>query len=183
MKLIKASLKASTLKDGFRSMVAQTLVTKLFVYIIWRRHIDLNPDPAFKSALGRAVEFLSWFVHPDGSFGGEYGSRRTAVYYPGGIALLADEFPLAAAMTSRMMASISQGHTVTLHDIDIGNLAPLLQSSLLALDALIKFPGLEQNTLPCDQHEVSIDFQKCWTFHYEAPTNIMPLWGLRMEVF
>jgi hypothetical protein len=119
----------------------------------------LDPNPVFKSSLERAVGFLSWFVHPDGSFGGEYGSRRTSVYYPGGIALLANEIPLAAAMTSRMMTSISQGHTVTLQDIDMGNLAPLLQSTLLALDVVSRNNEQLLATLPCDQQSACIDFQ------------------------
>ena len=41
---------------------------------IYRRRSETR----LKRALKSAVEFLSWFVHPDGTFAGEYGSRRTA---------------------------------------------------------------------------------------------------------
>ncbi|HEX7555891.1 MAG TPA: hypothetical protein VF338_04650, partial [Leptolinea sp.] len=131
--------------------------TLCLYYLAQAYHLD--PNPAFKTALGQAVDFLSWFVHPDGSFGGEYGSRRTSVFYPGGIALLADEFPLAEAMTSKMMTSIRQGHTVTLLDIDMGNLAPLLQSTLLALDVVSKNTERQSETLPCEHPSVRKDFQ------------------------
>jgi hypothetical protein len=115
-------------------------------------------DPALKEALGRAVDFISWFVHPDGSFAGEYGSRRTAIYYPGGIALLADVFPMAAAITRRMLTSISDGHTITLGDIDMGNIAPLLQSTILAADAVEGTELSAEIELPCDRSEVEKDF-------------------------
>jgi hypothetical protein len=90
---------------------------------------------ALDEALDRAIGFLAWCVHPDGSFGGEYGSRRTAVYYPGGIGLLAARLPLAAAISAFMQNSLTAGTAIGLADVDIGNLAPLLSSCMLLLDA------------------------------------------------
>jgi hypothetical protein len=95
----------------------------------------LRPDPSLRAALERAVGFLSWFVHPDGTFGGEYGSRRTAVYYTGGLALLSREFPMAASMTDFMLKAILDLRTVTVQDVDMGNIAPLLSNYVLTLNA------------------------------------------------
>ncbi len=97
----------------------------------------LQPDPMYLRSLERSLQFLSFFVHPDGTFAGEYGSRRTAVYYPGGIALLAAENSLARAIHKRMLRSIGSGNTVGVNDIDVGNLAPLLSSTILAAQVVI----------------------------------------------
>lgn len=83
-------------------------------------------------AIEKSLQFLQYFIHPDGTFGGEYGSRRTEIYYPGGIALLSTEFPIAASMHAFMKESIKLGNTVNLLDIDMGNLAPLLSNYVTA---------------------------------------------------
>jgi len=118
---------------------------------------QLAPSAELRIALDRSLDFLQYFVHPDGSFGGEYGSRRTEVYYPGGIALLSKDFSLASTIHGFMENSIENLTTVTLVDIDMGNMAPLLSSSILALDAQrIKFP---EEGLPFEQNEKLMNFQ------------------------
>lgn len=108
----------------------------------------LRPDERLLKVLKEAVEFISWFIHPDGTFGGEYGSRRTAIYYPGGLALLQKDIPLAAAMTQFMLQSIRSGRTVTLDDIDMGNIAPLLSSYILLIRALDSHEMESSESLP-----------------------------------
>lgn len=119
-----------------------------------------SPDEALrtrlKESLLTSLDFLQYFVHPDGSFAGEYGSRRTEIFYPGGIALLASELPAAAAINARMRASLTSGATVTLADVDMGNLAPLLNSSILALEA--GDPPKAAFLLPCEQASLSREF-------------------------
>ena len=117
----------------------------------------LQPTKQLKEGLEKSLAFLSFFAHPDGSFGGEYGSRRTEIYYPGGIALLADEFPHAAALADRMNRSISQGLTTTILDVDFGNTAPLLSNYILALKS--PPPPASSESLPCDSHYVRQDFK------------------------
>ncbi|MDP2966028.1 MAG: hypothetical protein Q8N39_08355 [Pelolinea sp.] len=96
---------------------------------------SLKPSETLRKAFDLSLGFLKYFSHPDGTFGGEYGSRRTEIYYPGGIALLSGEFPDAASQHKFMLASIEEGHTITLTDVDMGNTAPLLNSSILALES------------------------------------------------
>ena len=116
----------------------------------------IKPSPELKQALGNSLGFLKYFTHPDGTFGGEYGSRRTEIYYPGGIALLAGEFPDAACLHQYMISSIESGKTVTLKDIDMGNTAPLLNSYILALDAGKSVS--KPSNLPFQELIVSKDF-------------------------
>jgi len=108
----------------------QTLCLYYLAQVFW-----LRPEPALRNAIEKAVDFLSWFVHPDGTFGGAYGSRRTEIYYPGGLTLLSGEFPLAHSMTNFMLQSIFDRRTVTVEDVDIGNIAPLLSNYIAMLDA------------------------------------------------
>lgn len=130
---------------------------------------QIKPDKALRDSLASSLEFLQYFVHPDGSFGGEYSSRRTEIYYPGGIALLSSEFPLAAAMSEFMLSAITAGHTVTLDDIDMGNTAPLLNSTIKALDhptarKTVDLDKLNQRPLnkklPFEKKELFKDFQQ-----------------------
>jgi hypothetical protein len=92
----------------------------------------ITEDPALLQSLTRSIEFLSYFIHPDGSIGGEYGSRNTELYYPGGLELLRNKIPLAGAIADRMYESIRSGTTVTLPAIDAGNFIPLIENYLVA---------------------------------------------------
>jgi len=110
------------------------------------------PSDELRDALKTSLQFLQYFAHPDGTFGGEYGSRRTEIYYPGGIALLADQFPLAAALNDPMKASITEGTTTTVMDVDVGNLAPLLSNYILALEAPDSLTTFDP--LPMDKNDI-----------------------------
>ncbi|MFT3892212.1 MAG: hypothetical protein QM730_11310 [Anaerolineales bacterium] len=126
---------------------------------VYQRH----PTPELRTALERSINFLAHFIHPDGTYAGEYGSRRTAIYYPGGLALLAKEFPLAARMTHFMLKSVDARRTITVRDVDMGNLAPLLSSYLPALD--VEIPAdLSAPLLPCEQDSVQADFPEAGLF-------------------
>ena len=48
-----------------------------------------KPDDSLLKPLIKAAEFSWHFMHPDGSYGGEYGSRNTYHFYPHGFELLA----------------------------------------------------------------------------------------------
>lgn len=111
----------------------------------------LRPRTSLASALERAVRFLSHFVHPDGTFGGIYGSRRTAVYYPGGIALLGETNPLAARMTRRTLAAAEARRLVGPGQPDIGNAVPVLANYQLALDAAPRMMADDAVRLPFEE--------------------------------
>ncbi|HSB98821.1 MAG TPA: hypothetical protein VLE45_02820, partial [Burkholderiaceae bacterium] len=67
---------------------------------------QLRPHWGVSDSLARSVDFLWHFVHPDGSFGGLYGSRCTRFYYPAGIESLAPTLPQAAALAQAMADSV-----------------------------------------------------------------------------
>lgn len=119
----------------------------------------IRPSSTLKESLNKALVFLSYFIHPDGTFGGEYGSRRTGIYYPGGIALLSDEFPLAAAITKYMVNSIVKNKTTNIVNIDMGNHAPLLSNYLLLADVLLRNDAESISLLPCENESIAMDFK------------------------
>jgi hypothetical protein len=59
--------------------------------------------------LRRAVAFARLFLHPDSSYGGEYGSRGTYHFYPHGMELLAGEDDNAADLADGFLHSLASG--------------------------------------------------------------------------
>ncbi|HKJ67122.1 MAG TPA: hypothetical protein VKA68_04145 [bacterium] len=82
----------------------------------------------FEDSLARSLQFLWYFAHPDGSFGGHYGSRNTRFYFPAGIKYLAGEIPEATVLAEYMEHSITRHSVVTLDTLDESNLIPMFNS-------------------------------------------------------
>ncbi|MDO9546742.1 MAG: hypothetical protein Q7J07_08350 [Pelolinea sp.] len=129
---------------------------------------QIERSTLLKKALEKSLYFLQFFIHPDGTFGGEYGSRRTEIYYPGGIALLASEFPIAASMLAYMKESIRTGNTINVLDIDMGNLAPLLSNYVTA--APIDKTKKNDHTLPLGEHDLTCVFPNAGIAVISKPT-------------
>lgn len=111
-------------------------------------YAERRPSDRVNAALERAIGFLEWFVHPDGTFGGVYGSRRTSVVYLAGLARLAPTVPAAGAMCEALATAMARTDSVAPSAIDAGNLAPLLTSTVSALGHLRA--GLGSVPLPCE---------------------------------
>lgn len=88
----------------------------------------LRPGWGLSDALARSIRFLWYFAHPDGSFGGLYGSRCTRFYYPAGMEALSLEIPESAALAKFMASSIVTGRVVTLMAMDEPNLVPMFNA-------------------------------------------------------
>ena len=67
------------------------------------------PDARMEKAIRSSVSLLANFVHPDGSFGGEYGSRNTFNFFPHGFELTGRWLPEALAINDRFLAGLNQG--------------------------------------------------------------------------
>lgn len=102
-----------------------------------------SADQAVIEPLRRAVRLASEFVHPDGSYGGVYGSRNTCVFFPHGFEVLATQFPEAAWIASRYVHSMEAGTRVFLDDDRlIGHL------TYNHLQAFVDYHPQRQTTLP-----------------------------------
>jgi len=124
----------------------QTLCT----YYLADAH-QLRPDWGLIEPLRRSVQFLWHFAHPDGSFGGLYGSRCTRFYYPAGVMALADDIPEAAVLSKFMASSIAHQNVVTLSAMDEPNLIPMFNAyawaAVMANKQATEVSSLP--TLPC----------------------------------
>jgi hypothetical protein len=73
-----------------------------------------NSDLA--EAIERAVGLISAFMHPDGSFGGECGSRSTYAYYPHGMELIGRWLPEALTINDLFAAGLAAGKAACYED-------------------------------------------------------------------
>jgi len=72
------------------------------------RIYQLRPDIRLKEALIKAVELAAQFIHPDGSYGGEYTSRNTYNFFPHGFELVGRWMPEALQINDRFLAGLAQ---------------------------------------------------------------------------
>jgi len=70
---------------------------------------ELTPTPELKTALEKAVRFAAHFIHPDGSFGGEYTSRNTYNFFPHGFEIAGRWMPEALEINERFLGGLKQG--------------------------------------------------------------------------
>lgn len=120
---------------------------------IWQQH----RDERLLASLRRATDFLAWMVHPDGSIGGEHGSRNTEFAFPAAFEILAPEVPSARAIAASLRRSIPGGRAVSLLAMDRWNLLPMANNLLAAAHYAAHLEGDEDGALPC-YGEASRDF-------------------------
>ena len=65
-----------------------------------------------------SIEFISHFVHPNLTFGGEYGSRNTEYLIPHGFELMSKRISLAAAISGEIRRAIEKGTTISPSSLD-----------------------------------------------------------------
>ncbi len=70
---------------------------------------EVDRRPELREAIERAVRLSAEFVHPDGSFAGEYGSRNTYNFFPHGFEVFGRHFPEALNVNDRFLAGLEGG--------------------------------------------------------------------------
>lgn len=114
-----------------------------------------RPDWELLEPLKQSVKFLCYFAHPDGSFGGMYGSRNTRFYYPSGVLALAKESKYAASLAEFMEISIAKQQVVTCSSMDEPNLIPMFNAYCWAAElALLDYEDVETEPLPSQEKTV-----------------------------
>lgn len=66
--------------------------------------------------LRKAIEFARYFIHPDGSYGGEYGSRNTYNFYPCGFELLSELNPVGTWINDLWASGALRGKRAYVED-------------------------------------------------------------------
>lgn len=68
----------------------------------------LRPDIRLKESLEKAVELVTHLIHPDGSYGGEYGSLNTYLFFPDGFELIGEWLPDALRINDRFLQALKR---------------------------------------------------------------------------
>lgn len=76
----------------------------------------LMPGAGLRDPLRRAIDFAGEFVHPDGTFGGEYGSRNTLNFFPHGFELAGSWKPEALAVNDAYLRGMAAGRAPCFDD-------------------------------------------------------------------
>lgn len=112
-----------------------------------------RPELTLAETLHRYLSFLTWFAHPDGSFGGIYGARNTRFLVPAGFEALAPEFPAAASLAAFARRAIRSGSVVMLSALDDANLAPHFNAYAWAASLWRESAPARPDPLPCESPE------------------------------
>ena len=70
---------------------------------------QLRPDRKSSRRSGQSSELAAQFVHPDGSYGGEYSSRNTYNFFPHGFELVGQWLPEALEINDRFLVGLQNG--------------------------------------------------------------------------
>lgn len=104
--------------------------TTFYLARLWQH----TQDDKLLDSLKTSLVFLKYFIHPNGTLGGEYASRNTEFYMPAGFEILAPVCPDAALIARRMRPTVADQTGVGLAAMDSYNFFPLLNNYLFAAD-------------------------------------------------
>jgi hypothetical protein len=128
----------------------------------------LTRDREILERIRKSIEsFLVYCFHPDGSFGGEYGSRNTEIIYPAGFEMLGNELPICREIVRFIRSGLSSGSLVSLDSLDDENLIRLATNYMIASQHVStdeESVGVSPIVLPCDLPEVIKDFPEAGIF-------------------
>jgi len=88
--------------------------TIAFLAKLWKK----SQDERILALLHPAVDFAWYFMHPDGSYAGEYGSRNTYHFYPHGFEVMAPMNPRAAQIVDQFLIHALPRRTRYFNDDD-----------------------------------------------------------------
>ncbi len=95
---------------------------------IWQK----TGDKKLLESLEKSVKFLSFFVHPNKTIGGEYGSRNTSFYFPAAFEMLSNVIPLAKDIAIFMRPQYPNQDAAGLECMDSYNICPMINNYLFA---------------------------------------------------
>lgn len=108
----------------------------------------MSDDKRVLPALQGIVDFLQYFVHPDGTAGGEYGSRNTEYFLVNGLEILTPEYPLAGAIANKLSIRLEDQYRLP-DSVDDRYLSHYFLHTYVS--ALLHYRQVESRlTLPCD---------------------------------
>ncbi len=129
----------------------------------------MSKDKRVKEPLERLVNFIQYFIHADGSIGGEYASRNTTYFLPSGIEVMLQEGNTAAMAVKREILKHSGETGYFMDAVDDRYCSHyLLHSFLRALEKekANYVPIDEKALLPCHKGSVNMYFEDSGLYVY-----------------
>lgn len=114
-------------------------------------------DERILDSLKKAVEFSSYFIYPDNSFGGVIGYRDTVHFHPHGFELTAKHIPMSASLKSAALAGLASGRVLRPSYMDDKYFGNLVIELLRAYTDYQK--PLTKAVLPCKRQKESRYFE------------------------
>jgi hypothetical protein len=140
-----------------------------------------------REPLRRGVAFARMFLHPDDSFGGEYGSRGTYHFYPHGMELLAAEDANAADLADGFLRALRSGRHAAFDDdrMYVHRLGNLLEAFVDWSPArpLERSLGDDQRVLSTEYSVPSTQYSVLSTETAERPSSVHWLPKAKLLVF
>lgn len=122
----------------------------------------LRPQWGLSAPLKQSLKFISYAAHPDGSFGGLYGSRMTRFVFPAGLEILSGESEEASALADFSCKGIVARTLVSMDAIDPSNLIPFFNDYVTAALMLNDNSGQRcSSLLPCFGPAFRKEFTDC----------------------
>lgn len=82
------------------------------------KYYSKSQDEKVIEPLKKAVSFLTNFIHPNGTIGGQYGSRNTEYLIPHGLEIFGRKFPPALAISDKFLDSLKAGNVISPATLD-----------------------------------------------------------------
>ena len=82
------------------------------------KYYQKSGDERVVKPLSKLIKFLSYFVHPNQTMGGEYSSRNNEFVIPSGFELTSDMMPDSQIICSKIRSGFSDGSILTPSDMD-----------------------------------------------------------------
>ncbi|MDC3203580.1 hypothetical protein OA957_00305 [Prochlorococcus sp. AH-716-B04] len=124
----------------------------------------ITQNKILKNSLNKSIKFIVNFAHPDGSFGGIYGSRNTRFYSPAGFKFLSSFSSKAEQLAIFMENSISKKKVITLSSIDEPNLIPMFNSYCWSAAIFRKYNSRKIRSLEYNSKSKLLDNKKSFYF-------------------
>jgi hypothetical protein len=102
--------------------------TIFYLAYIWTK----TKDVLLLDSLRKSIQYFVYFVHLNGSIGGEYSSRNTRFFMPAGFEILANEIPEAASIINFLRVFVHEGNLIGLKAMDPQNIFPLVNNYIFA---------------------------------------------------
>lgn len=114
-------------------------------------------DKKMLDCLDKAVQFIYYFLHPDGTWGGEYGARSTEFIVPSGFEILADRNVLAREITERIICALRKRSLAYPRTLDDRYLCYNLYTYL---EAYLHHKRRNQNTSSLNSNQMGTEWKK-----------------------